>query len=69
MVKKLIQHGNSVALIIDKPTMEILNKTNETNFKLSTDGKNSILSPLIDSNQKTTIIHSLEKQIKSMVQF
>jgi len=61
MVKKLIQHGNSVALIIDKPIMEILNITNETTFELSTDGKNLILSPQTDSHQETNIIRSLEK--------
>ena len=61
MVKKLIQHGNSAALVIDKPIMEILNITNETTFELSTDGKNLILSPQIEVNQEKTIIHSLEK--------
>jgi antitoxin MazE len=61
MVKKLIQHGNSVALVIDKPIMEILKITNETVFELSTDGKNLILSPQIENNQEETIIHSLEK--------
>jgi len=61
MVKKLIQHGNSVALVIDKPIMEILKITNETVFELSTDGKNLILSPQIENNQEDTIIHSLEK--------
>jgi len=35
MVKKLIQHGNSVALIIDKPIMEMLNITHETTFEKS----------------------------------
>ena len=61
MVKKLIQHGNSVALIIDKPIMEILKITSDTVFELSTDGKNLILSPQIENNQEKTIIHSLEK--------
>ena len=61
MVKKLIQHGNSVALVIDKPIMEILNITNETTFELSTDGKNLILSPQIESNQEDIMIHSLKK--------
>jgi len=61
MVKKLIQHGNSAALIIDKPIMEILNITNETTFELSTDGKNLILSPQVENNQEETIIHSLER--------
>ena len=61
MIKKLIQHGNSVALVIDKPIMEILKITNETVFELSTDGKNLILSPQIENNQENTVIHSLEK--------
>ena len=61
MVKRLIQHGNSVALVIDKPIMEILNITNETTFELSTDGKNLILSPQVEYSQERDIIHSLEK--------
>ena len=61
MVKKLIQHGNSVALIIDKPIMEILNISNETTFKLSTDGKNLILSPQNENERDKNIISSLEK--------
>jgi antitoxin component of MazEF toxin-antitoxin module len=61
MVKRLIQHGNSAALIIDKPIMEILKITNETTFELSTDGRNLILSPQIDNDQETAVIHSLKK--------
>jgi antitoxin component of MazEF toxin-antitoxin module len=61
MVKKLIQHGNSVALVIDKPIMEILKITDETTFELSTDGKNLILSPQTENGQETNILHSLEK--------
>jgi antitoxin component of MazEF toxin-antitoxin module len=61
MVKKLIQHGNSAALVIDKPIMEILNITNETTFELSTDGKNLILSPQIEINQENLVIQSLDK--------
>jgi antitoxin component of MazEF toxin-antitoxin module len=61
MVKKLIQHGNSAALVIDKPIMEILNITNETTFEISTDGRNLILSPQTEYNQEKDILSSLEK--------
>jgi antitoxin component of MazEF toxin-antitoxin module len=61
MVKKLIKHGNSVALVIDKPIMEMLKITNETSFELSTDGKNIILSPQIEYTQEIDILSSLEK--------
>jgi len=61
MIKKFIRHGNSAALVIDKPIMDMLHITNETTFELSTDGKNIILSPQTESSQETDILHSLEK--------
>jgi antitoxin component of MazEF toxin-antitoxin module len=61
MVKRLIQHGNSAALVIDKPIMEMLKITNETTFELTTDGRNLILSPQIEHSQEMNIINSLEK--------
>jgi antitoxin component of MazEF toxin-antitoxin module len=61
MAKKLIQHGNSAALVIDKPIMEMLHITNETFFELSTDGKNIILSPQNTLTQENNILESLQK--------
>jgi antitoxin component of MazEF toxin-antitoxin module len=61
MIKKLIQHGNSAALVIDKPIMEMLHITSETSFELSTDGKNIILSPQNIISQENNILESLEK--------
>ena len=61
MVKKLIQHGNSVALIIDKPILEMLKITNETTFELTTDGRNLIFSPQNESTQENDVLQSLEK--------
>jgi antitoxin component of MazEF toxin-antitoxin module len=60
MVKKLIQHGNSVALVIDKPILDVLNITNETSFELSTDGRNLILSPQLENEQENVVIQSLD---------
>jgi antitoxin component of MazEF toxin-antitoxin module len=59
MAKKLIKHGNSVALVIDKPIMEMLHITHETTFELSTDGRNIILSPQVEYNQEKNILDSL----------
>jgi antitoxin component of MazEF toxin-antitoxin module len=61
MVKRLIQHGNSAALVIDKPILEMLNITNETIFEISTDGRNLILSPQIERSQEMDVINSLER--------
>lgn len=48
MVKKLTVHGNSAALVIDKPIMELLHITMDTPLDISTDGKNLIVSPITD---------------------
>jgi antitoxin component of MazEF toxin-antitoxin module len=61
MIKKLIRHGNSAAVVIDKPIMEMLHITNETSFELTTDGKNIILSPQNIITQENNIIESLGK--------
>ncbi len=61
MTKKLIQHGNSVALVIDKPILDLLNISLDTPIEVTTDGKNLILSPQSDASKETDIMHSLEK--------
>lgn len=46
MIKTLTSHGNSAALIIDKPLLELLNISLNTPLKLSTDGKSLIITPI-----------------------
>lgn len=59
MIKKLIQHGNSSALIIDKPIMELLNIDVDTHLELSTDGVNIIISPVKNRNRLDRLNKSL----------
>jgi antitoxin component of MazEF toxin-antitoxin module len=61
MIKKLIQHGNSAALVIDKPILELLNVSIDTPFEVTTDGKNLILSPQTSGSEELDILKSLEK--------
>lgn len=39
MIKRLTKHGNSYALVIDKPILELLNIDPETPIELRTDGR------------------------------
>lgn len=48
MFKKLTRHGNSLALIIDRPVLELLNIDKETPLEISTDGRSLIVSPVQD---------------------
>ncbi len=52
MVKKLTKHGNSYALIIDKPIMELLNITPESPLEISTDGKSLVIRPAATARQE-----------------
>jgi antitoxin component of MazEF toxin-antitoxin module len=45
MVKKLTRHGNSLALVIDKPILELLNIDQETPLEVVTDGKRLTIAP------------------------
>ena len=45
MVKKLTKHGNSLALVIDRPILELLKIDPETPLEISTDGKQLIVMP------------------------
>lgn len=45
MVKKLTKHGNSLALVIDRPILDLLKIDPETPLDISTDGKQLIIAP------------------------
>lgn len=46
MTKRLQTIGNSAGLIIDKPILELLKITPETELEISTDGERLIITPL-----------------------
>lgn len=45
MVKKLTKHGNSFALVIDRPILELLKIDIDTPLDLSTDGRTITVTP------------------------
>ena len=61
MIKKLVAHGNSAALIIDKPILDILNVDMKTSLKITTDGRNLIVSPVKYSSREKKFRVALEK--------
>ena len=46
MIKSLVKHGNSSALVIEKPILSLLGATAESSFEVVTDGKSLILTPV-----------------------
>ena len=60
MTKKLVQHGNSAALIIDKPILDLLNVGMDTPLEITTDGRNIVISPAT-SHTEDEFLASLDK--------
>lgn len=56
MTKTLTTHGNSAALIIEKPVLELLGITMDTPLKISTDGRKLIIEPVRDPKMKGKIL-------------
>jgi len=61
MIKKLVTHGNSAALIIDKPILQLLKIDEDASFQITTDGRNLILSPVTDGKRDKKFRAALEK--------
>jgi antitoxin component of MazEF toxin-antitoxin module len=49
MVKKLTRHGNSLALVIDRPVLQLLRIDADTPLDIMTDGDVLLVRPLRDA--------------------
>lgn len=53
MIKNLTKHGNSYALIIDRPIMELLHIEPDTPLSLETDGKSITIRPVLPEDERS----------------
>ena len=61
MTKKLIRHGNSAAVVLDKALLDLLKVEMDTPLEITTDGKNIIISPQQSADAEPTLLASLER--------
>ena len=61
MQKNLVKHGNSLALVIEKPILDLLGANADTPFDITTDGQVLVLSPAPDPKRKKAFHTALEK--------
>lgn len=64
IVKKLVKHGNSWALVIDRPILELLSIDPEDYVQIVTDGSTLIVSPA-ESSERTAKIASARTKINA----
>jgi len=61
MVKTLTKHGNSLALVIEKPVLELLGADAGTPFEVTTDGRVLVLTPVTDPRRQKRFAAALGK--------
>jgi antitoxin component of MazEF toxin-antitoxin module len=61
MVKTLTKHGNSYALVIDKPILELLSIAPDSPLEVTTDGTVLIIRPARDVSRRGRVAKSLER--------
>lgn len=60
MTKTLTKHGNSYALVIDKPILELLHATPQTPFEIVSDGRCLVLIPVREPVEERKFQEALE---------
>ena len=61
MTNKLTKHGNSLALVIDRGVLDLLNIDAETPLNIRTDGKCLIVTPERDAVRQKKFRAALEE--------
>ena len=61
MVKRLAKHGNSLALVIDRGVLDLLEIDGNTPLSVTTDGKCLIVTPVRDPEREKRFRAALEE--------
>lgn len=62
MIKKLSKYGNSLAVLIDKPILDLLGMDESSHINIKTDGTNIIIEPIRSQEVIPTISKDPRKQ-------
>lgn len=65
MIKRLQVVGNSSGLIIDKPILELLKITAETELEVTTDGERLIVTPIRSGSSGRDRVAKAQKKVLS----
>ena len=64
MIKKLTRHGNSLALVIDRAILDLLEIEADTPLRIATDGRALIVSPVPGEERSESFEQALEQTNK-----
>ena len=61
MIKNLVKHGNSWALVIDRPILDLLNMDPANPVEITTDGQSMTVGPVVKNSRKATVREARKK--------
>ena len=61
MVKRLTKHGNSLALVVDKGDLDLLDIDVDTPLSITTDGNCLVVTPVRGTRRRARLRAALEK--------
>ena len=64
MVKKLTKHGNSLALIINRAVLDLLDINDDTPLDITTDGQVLVVTPVRDEARRERFNNALRSANK-----
>lgn len=62
MTKRLQTIGNSAGIIVDKPILELLGITSETDLELTTDGRSLIITPRLSGEARSKKLAKVQQR-------
>jgi antitoxin component of MazEF toxin-antitoxin module len=62
MIKNLVKHGNSWAVVIDRPILDLLKIAPDSQVELTTDGKSIRIAP-VDFDDRKSRIHAARAKV------
>lgn len=63
MPKRLVRHGNSRAIVIDKAILELLKIDDDTELELTTDGRSLKVTPVTDPAARAERLEAISNRI------
>jgi antitoxin component of MazEF toxin-antitoxin module len=61
MIKKLTRHGNSLALVMERGVLDLLNIDADTPLDISTDGEVLVITPIRDEKRRKKFEEALRE--------
>jgi antitoxin component of MazEF toxin-antitoxin module len=61
MIKSLVKHGNSWALVIDRPILELLKIEPQAPLEITTDGRSILIAPASGGDHNSRVAAARDK--------